>query len=115
VSHLNRIILLLALTILTISLSACSLQQPRPLPIEMMAYNSLTDEERELIPVSPKDSTVEKVEVTADIKVLVDSSYTKDQLYSVTFNRTATDPARNLVVYIALDEQTVVGKSLSGK
>lgn len=108
---MNRKLLLAIVIVLSLGLTACNLNQPQSLPIEMVAYGSLSDKERELIPVSPKDSTVEKVDVTTEIKVLVDSTYTKNQVYAVTFNRAATDPARNLVVYVALDEQTVVGKS----
>ncbi|MGG0718151.1 hypothetical protein ABE096_11260 [Robertmurraya massiliosenegalensis] len=36
--------------------------------IEMVAFNSLTEEESALIPVSPKDSIVKQVPVNGDIK-----------------------------------------------
>lgn len=61
------------------------------LPIEMIAFNNLTDEEKDLIPASPKDSIVEKVPVNDDIKKSINKNYDKNQVYAVTFNNTETD------------------------
>lgn len=85
------------------------------LPIEMIAFNSLTDEESALIPVSPKDSIVKQVHVNDDIKKSIDKSYGKDQVYSVTFNNTETDSSGNIVVFIGLDRKTVLGKGFTSK
>ncbi|MEK3990402.1 hypothetical protein [Robertmurraya sp. FSL R5-0851] len=45
--------------------------------MEMIAYNSLTDEGKKLIPVSPKDSSVEKVAVSQEIVSMVDYEISK--------------------------------------
>ncbi|MCZ8532589.1 hypothetical protein [Psychrobacillus psychrodurans] len=83
--------------------------------MEMVAYSSLTDEERDLIPVSPKDSIVKQVPVNDDIKASIDVNYAKDQVYSVTFNNTETDTTGNLVVFVDLDKKTVLGKGFTSK
>ncbi|MCT8138485.1 hypothetical protein H1D32_12490 [Anaerobacillus sp. CMMVII] len=85
------------------------------MPIEMVAFNSLTDEESALIPVSPKDSIVKQVPVNDDLKASIDINYDKDQVYSVTFNNTETDTTGNLVVYVGLDKKTVLGKGFTIK
>jgi hypothetical protein len=85
------------------------------LPIEMVAFNSLTDEESALIPVSPKDSIVKKVPINDDIKTSIDNNYGKDQVYSVTFNNTDTDSSGKLVVFVSLDKKTVLGKGFTSK
>lgn len=73
---------------------------------------SLTDEERDLIPVSPKDSIVKQVPVNYDIKASIDVNYAKDQVYSVTFNNTESDTTGNLVVFVDLDKKQFLGKGL---
>ncbi|MED4456328.1 hypothetical protein [Metabacillus fastidiosus] len=85
------------------------------LPLEMVAFESLTDEEANLILVSPKDSIVEKVTVNNHIASLINKNYTKNKIYSVTFNGTETDSAGNLVVYVDLDRTDVVGKGFNEK
>ncbi|WP_226682481.1 hypothetical protein [Sutcliffiella horikoshii] len=83
------------------------------MPIEMVAFNSLTDQESDLIPVSPKDSNVKQVPVNDDIQESIDINYDKDQVYAVTFNNTATVTTGNLVVYVGLDKKTVLGKGFT--
>ncbi|WP_187143747.1 hypothetical protein [Bacillus tuaregi] len=85
------------------------------LPIEMVAFNSLADAERALIPVSPKDSIVKKVPINDGIKTSIDKSYGKEQVYSVTFNNTETDSSGKLVVFVSLDKKTVLGKGFTSK
>ncbi|WP_144935487.1 hypothetical protein [Paenibacillus sp. 32O-W] len=98
------------------ALSGCAFQsQSMERPIEMVAYNSLTEEEEQLIPVSPKDSVVEKVTVNEDLATLLGSSYSGKEVYSVTFNHTETPSAGNFVVYVDLDKKTVIGKGFSDK
>ncbi|WP_058307633.1 hypothetical protein [Gracilibacillus massiliensis] len=80
------------------------------LPIEMIAFNSLTDEESALIPVSPKDSIVKKVPINNDIKKSIPKTYDKDMVHSVTFNNTETATNGNLVIFVALDKKTILGK-----
>lgn len=82
----------------------------KEVPIELVAYESLTNKEKHLIPASPKDSIVKKVTVNGEIKPNIDNKYDKDEVYSVTFHHTQTDSSGNLEVYIALDKKTVVGK-----
>ncbi len=81
----------------------------------MVAFNSLTNEEKDLIPVSPKDSIVKKVAVNDDIESLIDNDYDKDHVYSVTFNNTETDSSGKLVVFVNLDKKIVVGKGITSK
>jgi hypothetical protein len=113
---LNKLILIPILILLSINLTGCNLfESERSLPIEMVAYNSLTDEEKDLIPVSPKDSIVKQVPVNNEIESLIDNNYDEDQVYSVTFNNTETNTAGNLVVFVDLDKKTVVGKGFASK
>ncbi|MBU8908276.1 hypothetical protein [Desertibacillus haloalkaliphilus] len=83
------------------------------MPIEMVAFNSLTDEESALIQVSSKDSIVKQVPVNDDLQESIDMNYDKDQVYAVTFNNTATDTTGNLVVYVSLDKKAVLGKGFT--
>ncbi|HZH59016.1 MAG TPA: hypothetical protein VEY70_05505 [Metabacillus sp.] len=103
------------LMILTLVLISCDAFTKQELSIEMVAFNSLTDEERKLIPVSPKDSTVEKVTVNDEIGSFISSDYDKDQVYSITFNNTESDSSGNLTVLIDLDKVTIVGKGFKNK
>ncbi|MDP5275114.1 hypothetical protein [Chengkuizengella axinellae] len=81
----------------------------------MVAFNSLTDEEKMLIPVSPKDSTVEKINIANKNKSLIHIDYDKQQVYSVTFNNNEIDSSGNLTIFFGLDRQTVVGKGFTSK
>ena len=65
--------------------------------------------------MSPKDSSVEKVQVDDVIKKFVNDHYEKDQVYEVTFNYTETPSTGNLVVYVDLDEVSVIGKGYKSK
>ncbi|MGI8387714.1 hypothetical protein [Robertmurraya sp. P23] len=102
------------LVFLYISLTGCSvLESKRNAPLEMVAYNSLTDEEKDLIPVSPKDSSVKKVAVSQEIISMMDEDYNKDEVYSVIFNNTESATSGKLVVFLDLDKETVVGKGFT--
>lgn len=90
-------------------------QSKENVPIEMIAFNSLTDEEQDLIPVSPKDSIVKKVTVSGDIETFIDNNYQKDEVYSVSFNHSQMNSSESLVVFVDLDKKTVVGKGIIGK
>jgi len=79
----------------------------------MVAYNSLSDEEKDLISVSPKDSSVKKVAVSQEIISMMDEDYDKDEVYFVIFNNTESDTSGNLVVFLDLDKETVVGKGFT--
>ncbi len=80
--------------------------------MEMVAYNSLTDEEKDLIPVSPKDSSVEKVAVSQEVVSMMDEEYEKDEVYRVIFNNTESKTSGKLVVFVDFDGETVVGKGV---
>lgn len=110
---LKKLLLIPMAIVLLTALMGCSLQRQVPLPIEMVAFNSLTEEEQDLIPVSPKDSTVEKIAVNDEIASVMDKTYTEDQVYSVTFHHTETDSTGKLTVFVSLDQETVVGKSFT--
>lgn len=83
---IKKILKLHFLSILMITLFGCSL-----LEIEMVAFNSLSESERDLIPTSPKDSVVEKINVTEENKKYLFDVYDGDKVYSVTFNHTDSD------------------------
>jgi hypothetical protein len=68
------------------------------LPVEMTAFNSLEQAEQNRISVSRKDSTVKTV-------------WHKGQLaYEITLHHTETDSAGNLVVYVGINRETVLGQ-----
>ncbi|MBM7602887.1 PBP1b-binding outer membrane lipoprotein LpoB [Metabacillus crassostreae] len=97
------------LFLLNMMLTGCmSYESKSSLPIEMIAFNSLTKEEQNSIPVSPKDSTVEKINVDEKNRLLFHKDYNKEQVYSVTFNN--LENADKLQVFIDLDKETVIGK-----
>ena len=99
------------LFLLAFAITGCSLfESKNDIPIEMVAFSSLTDAEKEIIPVSPKDSIVKKVSVNGEIESLIDRNYNKEEVYSVTFNHTKTESSGNIVVFVDLDKKTVVGK-----
>lgn len=85
------------------------------LPIEMVAFNSLTPEEESLILASPKDSNVEKIAVTDQIKPLINKDYTKEKIFKITFNHTAIESQGNLIVFVDTNKKTVVGKEFDGE
>ena len=92
--------------LLFIALLGCNaIPSKSNLSIEMIAFNSLTDEEQDLIPVSPKDSIVEKITVHDENKSLIDKDYDKDQVYAVTFNHTETDSSGKLTIFVDLDKK----------
>jgi hypothetical protein len=104
------------LILLLVIMNGCNLIESKSeLPIEMIAFNSLTDEEKDLISVSPKDSIVKKISVNDHIESLIEKDYSKDQVYTVTFNHTETDSSGKLVVFVDLDKKTVVGKGTTSK
>jgi hypothetical protein len=109
---LNKSAVLIILILATITLTAFNMfDSKREVPIELIAFDSLTIEEKQLIPASPKDSIVKKVAVNEEIKSKIDVKYDKEEVYSVTFRHTQTETSGNLEVYVALDKKTVVGKS----
>lgn len=101
-----------ALLLLAFAITGCSLfESKNDIPIEMVAFSSLTDAERGMLPVSPKDSIVKKVSVNGEIESIFDKNYSKEEVYSVTFNHTETNSSGNLMVFVDLDKKAVVGKS----
>ena len=100
------ILILLAITLIGFNV----FDSKQEVPIELVAFESLTNKEKELIPVSPKDSIVKKVTVNAEIKSKIDKNYDKEEVYAVTFRHSEAGSSGNLEVYIALDKKTVVGK-----
>ncbi|WP_440705794.1 hypothetical protein [Heyndrickxia oleronia] len=113
---LRKLVLITILIVLSTTLMGCNLIQPKDsVPIELIAFNSLTDEEKDLIPASPKDSIVEKVTVNDENKSFIDKNYDKDQVYAVTFNNTETNSSGKLTVFVDLDKETVVGKGFTSK
>ncbi|MFS0656834.1 hypothetical protein [Bacillus sp. 179-C3.3 HS] len=103
--------LVLFLITIVFSISGCSSFKGEDKSTkEMIAYQSLTTDEQKLIEVSPKDSKVEKVKVTNEMKEKLESSYRGESVYSVIFNDTNTKEHGELVVYLDEDGKSVVGK-----
>lgn len=80
------------------------------LPAEMVAFNSLSDNERRLILVSPKDSTVQEVVVDETLSERIGDQFFGKTLYAVTFLHTETAVSGNLIVYLDEEKENVVGK-----
>ncbi|GAA0356712.1 hypothetical protein [Bacillus horti] len=102
---------ILLIITLVIFVSGCF--EKAEVQIEMQAYIGLTDAERALIPVSPGDSIVAKIIVTEELTSIIGEQYVGEDVYSVTFNQTATDANGDIIVYMALDKRTVLGKGYS--
>jgi hypothetical protein len=96
----------------TISISGCNLLEVEEslTGIEIIAFNSLTNAEQDKIPVSPMDSEVRKIIVNDDLGNRIGDEFVGKNLYSVTFNHTEKESLGNLIVYVDLDKETVVGK-----
>lgn len=105
------------LILLSLTLSGCYLfdSNKGELPIEMIAFNSLTDEGKDLIPVSPKDLVVEKVTLNDDKGTFISNNYDRNKVYSITFNHTETESSGSLIVFVDLDKKTIVGKGFDAK
>lgn len=113
---MNKFVYIQILILLTITLTGCHLFDSKTdIPIEMVAFKNLTHEEKVLIPVSPKDSTVKKITIDHKNKHLIDNDYTKNEVYSVTFHHTETDTSGKLTVFVDIDKKLVVGKGFTSK
>ncbi|MFO1445592.1 hypothetical protein KDN24_20820 [Bacillus sp. Bva_UNVM-123] len=114
---MRKLVFISILIVLSASVMGCNLIPSKDsVSIELIAFNSLTDEEKDLIPASPKDSIVEKITVNNnENNSFIDKNYDKDQVYAVTFNNTETDSTGRLTVFVDLDKETVVGKGFTSK
>lgn len=65
------ILILLAITLIGFNV----FDSKQEVPIVLVAFESLTNKEKELISVSPKDSFVKKVTVNTEIKSKIDKNY----------------------------------------
>lgn len=98
-----------------IFISGCNLFEPDKLSLEMVAFNSLTKEEQDKIPVSPKDSVVDEVMVSEELAEIFGDKFIGKSIYSVTFNNTEDKTNGRLVVYINKDKENVIGKGYEQK
>ena len=78
--------------------------------VEMVAFSSLSDAQQDLVQITPKESTAEIIAVDAVTRTLIDPAYTGSEVMAVTFHRTATEAAGDLVVFLDLEGTTVVGQ-----
>lgn len=81
----------------------------------MTAFNSLTREEENKIPVSPKDSDVEKVTVSEQLGKQLGDKFIGKTIYTVTFNNIEDETNGRLVVYINNVKETVISKGYEKK
>lgn len=96
-------------------ISGCNLFDNDKLPIEMVAFNSLTKEEQNKIPVTPKDSVVSDVTVSEELGKQLGGKLIGKTIYAVTFNNTEDNSLGNLVVYVGKDKETIIGKGYEKK
>ncbi|MNH80331.1 hypothetical protein D3C87_469960 [compost metagenome] len=82
----------------------------REIPLELTAFNSLSDQEQDRIPVSPKDSVVVKVRVHEELAVLIGEQFNGKEVYSITFKHTGIGSSKDIQVYVDLDKHTILGK-----
>ncbi|MCM3409198.1 hypothetical protein [Metabacillus litoralis] len=112
---MKKHILISLLACISMFISGCNFFKGDKLPIEMVAFNSLTKEEQDKIPVSPKDSSVKKVTVNDELSEQLGNNLIDKRLYAVIFNGTETDSLGKLIVYVDLNKETVVGKGYEKK
>lgn len=113
---MNKLVYIPILILLAMTLTGCHFfDSQTDLPIEMVAFNSLTEEEKDFIPVSPKDSIVKKITIDHENKPLIEKDYNKNEVYSVTFLNTESDAMGNLTVFVDINKKTVVGKGFTSK
>ncbi|MNU51370.1 hypothetical protein D3C71_403630 [compost metagenome] len=82
----------------------------REIPLELTAFNSLSDQEQDRIPVSPKDSVVVKVRVHEELAVLIGEQFNGKEVYSITFKHTGIGSSKDIQVNVDLDKHTILGK-----
>lgn len=107
--------LIITLLLFPYILTGCNVIQNEKLPIEMVAFNSLTREEQKKIPVSPKDSVVDKVTVDEELAKQVGNEFAGETIHRVTFKGTEDEMNGRLVVYLHKDRDTVIGKGYEKK
>ncbi|OXS77475.1 hypothetical protein [Domibacillus enclensis] len=66
--------------------------------VELTAVNSLSQADQDRITVSPKDSTVQR------------EWYGGEWAHKVTFHHTETESLGELIVYIGMDRETILGE-----
>ncbi|WP_223702227.1 hypothetical protein [Sutcliffiella deserti] len=103
-------VLLVSVCVLFLFILANSFYEETKMPIEMIAFNELTSEERERILVSPKDSSVRELTVSEELGKQLGANLVGKKLYMVTFNHTETVTSGNLIVYVDMENEEVVGK-----
>lgn len=76
---------------------------------EMVAYNSLSQDEQRLM-ISPKDSTVQEVVVDEELGESLGKELLGNTVYAVTFHHTETADSGNLIVYLNEEKEKVLEK-----
>lgn len=89
-------------------------EEERKPSAEMVAFNSLLQDEQRLM-ISPKDSTVQVVVVEEKLSEELGGEYLGKKLYAVTFQHTETTDSGNLIVYLDEEKENVVGKGFEEK
>ncbi|MFF2482502.1 hypothetical protein [Paenibacillus sp. NPDC058071] len=82
----------------------------RDVPVELVAFDGLSDEEKDRIIASPKDSDIRIVSVNGPLVSLLGDTHAGKEAYEVTFHHTETVGTGPLVVYVDKDGKTVLGK-----
>lgn len=79
-------------------ITGCDLFKSDMLQIEMIAFNKLTKEEQNKIPVTPKDSVVKEITVNEELGKKLGGNFISKTIYTVTFNHTEENSSGKLVV-----------------
>jgi hypothetical protein len=85
------------------ALTGCGLTGQTGPAIEVIACGGLSEEEREWIPASPKDSIVEKITVSVEIRPYIGHGYGEDGVYAAAFNPAGTGSRGEPAVFVSLD------------
>lgn len=96
--------------VIALLMSGCAEDTTTANSKEMLAYNSLSDNDQKRIEVSPKNSTVKKIDVKDALVKVIDSDYSNDKAYEVVFTDSDTKKQGNVVVYLDDDGKEVIGQ-----
>lgn len=103
------------LPVIALLMSGCTEDTTTANSKEMLAYNSLSDDDQKRIEVSPTNSTVKKIDVKDALVKAIESDYAKDKAYEIVFMDSKTNKEGNVVVYLDDRGKEVIGQGSLAK
>ncbi len=103
------------LPVIALLMSGCAEDTTTANSKEMLAYNSLSDDDQKRIEVSPTNSTVKKIDVKDALVKAIESDYAKDKAYEIVFLDSKTNKQGNVVVYLDDRGKEVIGQGSLAK